>query len=313
MTKFEHPTEFSHQSVRDLAWAISSPPLISQPSSLCVWPDSQWYQQIYEAALPWLNRVNSDPAELDELLAGQKDRRLGKYFETLWFYWLSHNPRYQLVENNLQIIIDGETLGEIDFIVFDKHTGQTMHWEVAVKFYLGVGDTSDMSNWYGPNLRDRLDIKVEHLLHRQSIVTRDPRVTQWLKQQGTSIDQCAVILKGRLYYPWKYFARLYQQHQSAAAVSPALCAPDHLSSVWLSQRKLVEVFDDKQDFLPLINAGWMERIPTQSVRKPYTKHDIIKTVSNKDLRLPLQVQLLNPHHSCDRAFITGDEWPTIVV
>lgn len=310
---FIHSAEFKHQAVRDMAWAVSSPPLISQPSCSCMWPDGQWYQQHYEDTLPWLNMVDSDPAELDELLAGRRDRRLGKYFETLWFYWLSHHPRYQLIENNLQVIFDGETLGEIDFIVFDKLTRQTMHWEVAVKFYLGVGDVRDMSNWYGPNLRDRLDIKVEHLLQRQSVITRDNRVIHWLKQQGISIDQCTVILKGRLYYPGHYFGRLYQSSDSLEAISPALCAPDHLYSMWLSQSDFDDVFDDRQCFVPLIKNGWMERIPTQSVRNPYTKTSLIETVSNNEMRYPLQVQLLKPRHSCDRVFITDDEWPTIVV
>lgn len=306
-------SEFKHQSVRDMAWAVSSPPLVSQPSCSCVWPDSRWYQQVYEDTLPWLNRVDSDPAELDELLAGQRDRRLGKYFETLWLYWLNHNPRYQIIENNLQVIIDGETLGEIDLIVFDKLSRQTMHWEVAVKFYLGVGDTRDMSNWHGPNLRDRFDIKVDHLLHRQSVISRDHRVTPWLKQRGISVDQCTVILKGRLYYPESNVGYPYQNNDPYELISPALCAPDHLYSMWISQSRFDEIFDDKQCFLPLINYGWMERIPTQSVKKSYNKNNIFEIVSNNMVRLPLQVQLLKPCDSWDRAFIMGDDWSTIVV
>ena len=308
----KHSTEFRHQSVRDLAWAISSPPLISQPSSASIWPDSHWYQQAYDEALPWLKATDTDPAELDELLAGQKDRRLGKYFETLWSYWISHHPRYQLVENNLQIIIDGETLGEIDFIVFDKVTGKTMHWEVAVKFYLGVGDTRVMSNWHGPNLRDRLDIKFRHLLDRQSVISRDQRVAKWLKVRGIRIDQCVVILKGRLYYPWDNALSFLQNGASPSTISPALCAPDHESGLWLTQKKLDEAFDSQPCFLPLINTGWLERIPTRSVKKSISKTTINETVSNKEWRLPLHVQCLKPCRSWDRVFITGDDWPQII-
>lgn len=308
----KHSAGFKHQSVRDLAWAVSSPPLLSQPLSPCVWPDSQWYRQIYEDTLPWLNRVDSDPAELDELLAGQKDRRMGKYFETLWFYWLSHNPRYQIIANNLQMIVEGETLGEIDFIVYDKLTDQTMHWEVAVKFYLGVDDTRVMSNWHGPNLRDRLDLKVQHLMQKQSVFTRNDQVSRWLEQQGISIDQCTVILKGRLYYPWKKLVHMDQAHGLPKTLSPAICAHDHLFSPWFSQREFEQAFDDRQCFLPLINIGWMEKIPTHSAREYYTKSAIDEIVSNKIFRLPLQLQLQDPRHCYDRAFITDDGWPTIV-
>ena len=304
--------EFRHQSVRDLAWAVSSPPLLLQPSSPCVWPDSQWYRQIYENTLPWLNRVDSDPAELDELLARQKDRRMGKYFETLWLYWLSHNPRYQIIANNLQIIIEGETLGEMDFIVYDKLTARTMHWEVAVKFYLGADDTREMRNWHGPNLRDRLDIKVRHLMQKQSVFSRSEQVSLWLGQQGISIDQCTVILKGRLYYPWKTFAQMDQVHGQPRVLSPALSAQDHLFGTWFNQREFEQAFDNRQCFLPLINNGWMEKIPTNGVRKFYTKKDINETVSKKIFRLPLQLQLENPRHCYDRAFIADDGWPTMV-
>ena len=294
----KNSVEFEHQSVRDLAWALCSPPLISNLSASCVWPESKWYEQIFEQSLPWLLAVDEDPVQLEKLLAAQKDRRLGKYFETLWYFWLCHNPRYQVIEHNLQIIIDGETLGEIDFIVLDKVMKKIMHWEVAVKFYLGVGDTSEMSNWHGPNLRDRLDIKVDHLLHRQSVISRDQRVAQWLKQRGLQVDSCAVILKGRLYYPWQ---------QNAA--SPEKCCADHLRSRWLNTEQFAQAFDEKQCFWPLINSGWMERIPTLCVKKSYNKKALYETVSNKSIRLPLRLVLYNSSHTRDRLFLVGLEWP----
>jgi len=302
----KNSAEYKHQSVRDLAWAVCSPPLISQFSHSCVWPERRWYQQVYQESLPWLKMLDFDPAELDELLARQKDRRLGKYFETLWFFWLSNNPRYQVIENNLQIIVDGETLGEIDFIVFDKMTKQIIHWEVAVKFYLGVGDTSEMSSWHGPNLRDRLDIKVEHLLHRQSVITRDRRVAQWLKQRGIQIDECAVILKGRLYYPW---CKNASWDNLSDVISPAQCGADHLRSWWLNPLQFEQVFDDRQRFIPLINTGWLERIPTPSVKKLYFKKGIFETISNKTVRLPLHLKLCNLEHTRDRLFLAGLDWP----
>lgn len=304
----KHSHEFKHQSVRDLAWAISGPALLSQPSSACTWHDKQWYQQIYQEALPWLNDIDVEPSELDALLAQQKDRRLGKYFETLWLYWLQHNDRYELVVNNLQVIIDGRTLGELDFIVFDKRRRQTMHWEVAVKFYLGVGDTREMCNWHGPNLRDRLDIKVQHLLHRQSMIRQDQQVRQWLGEQGLEIDQCSVILKGRLYYPHQDLDHLAQRDAFIRRMSPSLCSAELSYGWWFKQREFDKEFDAGQCFLPLINQGWMESISTDTVKAFKTKEDIFETVSNNKLRYPLHIQLCNPYHSCDRAFIVSDDW-----
>lgn len=302
-------SQFKHQSVRDLAWAISSPPLISQLSSPCSWPQSRWYQQLGDESLPWLITVDADTAELDELLAGQKDRRLGKYFETLWFYWLSHHQRYQIVEKNVQLTIEGETLGEIDFIVYDKRTKQTFHWELAIKFYLGVGDTREMSNWHGPNLHDRLDIKVNHLLFRQSLITRDARVTQWLKQNGIVIDRCAVILKGRLYYPLSTVSLAAQDSAATGVISPPQCAPDHLQSWWIRRHQFDEIFDSKQCFVALINKGWLAKIPTSPDSDTYLKNALFKTLSNNELRLPLHLQLCKPYDNWDRVFLVDEHWP----
>ncbi len=305
-------SEFRHQCVRDLAWAIASPPLLSQVVSKaaqhCAWPPSQWYQQLYDESLPWLKKLDSDPSALEALIGKQRDRRLGKYFETLWFYWLKFSPRYEIVENNVQVIIDGETLGEIDFIVFDKITRQTIHWELAVKFYLGHGDTREMKNWHGPNLRDRLDIKVDHLLHKQSMISKDRRVKQWLHRHKMKIDQCAVILKGRLYYPWQTIASLTQS-QSLKAVTPLRC-PDELAfGCWFRLSQFDEVFDEAARFVPLINAGWLEKIPTIDVREKYSKEGIYKTVSKNIVRYPLHLLLCSPLHSLDRVFMVDESWP----
>ena len=309
-------TQFKHQSVRDLVWAISSPPLVVLRGQSCHWPDNRWYQRVSEESLPWFCKVDEDPAELESLLDKQKDRRLGKVFETFWLYWFSHHPRYEVIENNLQIIVDGETLGEIDFIVLDKMTDQMVHWEVAVKFYLGVDDTSEMSNWYGPNRRDRLDLKVTHLLQRQSIVSKDQRVRQWLEQKGLSIDQCAVILKGRLYYPWDSLlatsARSTEQLKPEDWLkrlnSPRQCCSHHLYSWWFNESQFNQEFDSKQCFVPLIKQGWMESIPTLNEQGACDKNYLIKTISDKKLHLPLQFQVCNPCHDWERAFLVQENW-----
>ena len=230
------------------------------------------------------------------------------YFETLWLYWLRHNKRYQIIEHNLQIIIDGETLGELDLIVFDRVTKQTAHWELAIKFYLGIGDTREMSNWHGPNLHDRLDIKVSHLLHRQSLITKDRRVAKWLKQNGIDIDACAVILKGRLYYPWLVSSREEPGGSVMNVVSPLQCSSDHLNSRWLRLSQIDQAFGSKQCFVPLINRGWLEKIPTLNEIQTISKKSLFESISNNGVRLPLHVQLDKPQHSWDRVFLVGENW-----
>ena len=313
------PDSFRNQSVRDLAWAVGSAPLIRQPSigqqithdgNECMWPDSRWFRSLYRGSIELFERADASPDELDDLLAAQKDRRLGKYYETLWYYFFANHPGYEVLASNLQVIIDGRTLGEFDFIVLDKAAGRTIHVEVAVKFFLAAGDperggTRDMANWYGPNLRDRLDQKVDHLNQRQVRLASQPEVGEYLSTLGISIDGCMVFLKGRLFYPWQL--RAYEGRLMDFA--PSQCADDHPYSWWLSRDQFDEVCDETQCIMPLISRGWLERIPTASVKNSITKSALFETVSNKKMRLPLLVQSCNPCHSWDRAFLTANDWP----
>lgn len=306
--------QFKSPVVRDMVWAICSPPLISGLPSPCRWADADWYANLLSQDTGWLKSLDADPAELVELVEQQRDRRLGRYFETLWLFWLRRQQRFYVLENNVQIIIDGETLGELDLILLDRVTGETLHWELAVKFYLGVGDTRKMANWHGPNLRDRLDIKVDHLMRRQSIIAQEPRVAAWLRSQGIVIDHCGVILKGRLYLPWSSGAQHTARRSTEALLPdrrslPSVCSSQVPTGWWFDSDEFNQFFEEDCRIVPLIGQGWMERIPTSSVKKFFSKHSINETVSNKKYRFPLHVQVYNPDFYWGRAFIVDKNWP----
>ncbi len=290
---------FRHQVVADLAWALSSPPLMQPVDTICEWPQATWFQRIYHEALPWLQLLDNDPSELVELLSHQKDHRLGKYFETLWYFWLQKQSRYEIVETNLQLIIDGQTLGEMDFILFDTEQRCFLHWEVAVKFYLGVGDTRLQSNWHGPGRKDRLDKKFRHLIQRQCVISREPQVRDWLLSKGIEIDNYQVILKGRLYY---------QGNPGLRAGAPAQSAQQHLRSFWLPLDAFEALVDGSFRFRPLIKEGWMAKVSTNSKSENWNKSELLEALSNKDIRLPLHVLSSKPLFSNCLFFIVDENW-----
>ena len=322
--------EYENQVVRDLAWAISTPPIIIPESYSCHWPKSSWFQNAYKETLSWFHELDQDSSTLESLLAKQKDKRLGKYFETLWFYWFDCHPRYDVLAHNLQIIIDGETLGEIDFILYDKKSKKVLHWEVAVKFYLGLSDTVQMSNWHGPNRRDRLDIKVNHLMNKQSQISHDHRVADWLRRQEFVVEQCAVILKGRLYYHYTQFEDnkisderfnnekikygkkddINKVNVGAAEklISPVHSGGDHLHGKWFRQSEFEACFAENQCFVPLINSSWLESLPTDGINNIVAKSEVIETLSNKELRLPLHLQLYKGESEGDKIFLVNENW-----
>ena len=64
-------------------------------------------------------------------------------------------------------------------------------------------------------------------------------------------------------------------------------------------------FDDKQSFLRLINNGWLEKTPTSSAIKSYTKRGVFATVSNNKWHLLLSLQVCIPCCRGDRAFLVA--------
>lgn len=291
---------FQHRCVADLAWAVSSPPILNDQGGECTWFDGLWYRERYHEIEHRLLQLDRDPMRLQQLLQAQKDQRLGNYFETLWAYALELDPRYQLVERNLQIIDGERTLGEMDFIVFDNDTGRYAHWELAIKFYLGVGDTSRHQAWYGPGKKDRLDLKVDHLRDRQTLLSTNPLVRARLDQRGIVISDCAVILKGRLFYPWQCRALRYQ---------PQAANPSHLAGSWLTRDQFLQGSDPDQRYLPLIRRGWMSEYSTHDRVESYTAKELISLLDGGSCRLPLHVSMLGAPFGHERLFIVDNNWP----
>jgi hypothetical protein len=235
---------YKNALVRDLAWALSSPPLLQRSDPHVRWLENGWFKQISRQYVDVLEQLDKNPRPLQEIVDAQKDRRLGNYFETLWRFWLSNNPRYRLLFANLPLRSGSRTLGEFDFLVKDNETGKTLHWEIAVKFYLGVADTSQPANWLGPAQRDRLDIKTNRLLNHQSRLCHHPQAVQLFEQLGIQVDETWLILKGRLFYP-----------ADVSANKPNGAYPGHLRGFWIDQRSLSSL--QASLWLPLERHQWL--------------------------------------------------------
>ncbi len=291
---------FKNSCVADLVWAVSSPPLLNTTVNGCNWFSNDWYQQLHDELIDELHQLDRDPQALQGLLAAQKDQRLGNYFETLWAYVLELSTRYELVERNLQIHDGERTVGEMDFIVFDRHSGRYAHWELAVKFYLGLGNTVQHNAWHGPAKKDRLDLKVEHLRSRQTLLSQHPAAQAELAQRGITIEECAVIMKGRLFYPWQ---------QQGPEWNPEDSNPSHLRGVWLTRDQFQQAFAPGELFEPLIRSGWMANNSTYRELQAYTADALIGLVDSGSYRFPMQVNHLKASSGQGKLFIVDNSWP----
>lgn len=198
---FEPWLDYQHPLVRQLAFCIASPNIISStPSELqsqqihdFAWhPDHTWKQH-YLNYISRLKQLDLNPQDLLDFLAQLKSTRLGLRFEYLIWFWLQDSDYhcYRVMAHSYQVIEGAFTRGEMDFVLFNHDTQAVEHWEVALKYYLGESDLS-LAHWYGLNRDDTLLKKLKHFCSQQFK----------FKQMGeTAITQRYAVMKGQLYLP----------------------------------------------------------------------------------------------------------------
>ncbi|QGX40619.1 DUF1853 family protein [Permianibacter aggregans] len=203
---------------QQIIWAFNSPPLLaaSHFSSLV----DQSLLELPESAVEAL-----DAAESLEHLIRQNEipTRLGKFFEQLISAGLRCHPRWRERLSNLPIQDDERTVGEIDLIVEQLPSARIEHWEVAVKFYLGLDQLDNPTYWFGPRLTDRLAIKLNKLFHHQLPLARWAQKEGKLPSDLATIAESKALVKGRLFYP-------LDQLQRTARFANA----EHERGVWAS-------------------------------------------------------------------------------
>ena len=286
---------FHDPLVRDLYWALTGAPLLRRSDTDVHWPGGDWFCTIGYGYKPRLLQLDSDPRPLRDALRGQKDRRLGSYFESLWRFWLADNQRYSLLRANLPVRDQGRTLGEFDLLVEDRDSGLTLHWELAVKFYLGVADTAQAGNWWGPSRRDRLDIKTARLLQHQARLSRQPSAAGLLQRLGVRIDQTWVILKGRLFYP-----------AAAPAVTPVAAHPGHERGFWVTAGGFADL--PQGVWLPLERRQWLAPVSAVDPALCLSGSALLERWHSTAPRRPLCMARIVDGSEIERGFVVPNDW-----
>jgi hypothetical protein len=157
--------------VRDLAWLLLSADLLRPQPPMGALASAFETPQELHAAVDWLRALDAAPHALHRDLATTRMTRLGRYAEWLLGWFLQHGPAARLIAASVPLRRAGVTLGECDFLL-QTQRGVRLHWELAVKCYLHAGpaspqSTARLADYVGPNLKDRFDLKLAHLLDHQ--------------------------------------------------------------------------------------------------------------------------------------------------
>lgn len=241
--------------VRDLAWVIASPPLASGKYDGVAWWNDDFLSSEYQACLPALEALDKDPSPLLDHLAQQKSKALGHRFEAFVAYWIEISPNFELLYRSVQLHSDGRTLGELDFILRDKRSQKVIHLEVAVKFYMGLQPLGKPENWHGPNLKDSLAKKLNHLKTKQTQLS-----LQHPELLPVAIDERCCCLKGRLFYP-----------EAFSQLMPPQLVPEGISSGHLQGYFGIDVqqFAEslKAEYISLTKQQWFTELDESDVKQ----------------------------------------------
>jgi hypothetical protein len=297
--------------VRDLAWACFSPPLLHiEQLAGAASGISSCQLQLTAARRHWLSEIDQHPSSLLEHLARHPTRRLGKYYELLWHFFLQQDPDTELLACNLPVQGEHRTLGEFDCIYYCAQRDCHVHLELAVKYFLGL-DTSSTADagtgarrWLGPDSRDNLEAKQEQLVQRQIVLGDLPVAQPALQALGVSKLAKEIALKGYLFWPW-------QSELPAPPGYNTACGYHH----WLRCDELEAhcTGAGTHSMLILPRMRWLSKAHSPAPVEHLACAELMQSVAGHFSRdpFPLLIAALdrdgNEQH---RFFVTPQQWPS---
>lgn len=210
---------FRSRLVRDLAWAMTIPPLVEPlwpppplppidgesdhdkvqiVSDRRYWLEPTFYVDGWNRMYRTLRALDGDDTPLQRYFNGTEGMRHGLRYERFLRFWFDHDPAIDVVCADHQITDEkrGTTKGQIDFVI--DYQGTRIQLEVAVKFFLRVSPPGEegaqrrhqIENLVGTDLKDRMYRKVAHMLFHQRTVR---------SRECGRIDRSVLSLRGFVY------------------------------------------------------------------------------------------------------------------
>ena len=261
-----------------------------------------------DARRDWLDELDRSPSALTAWLERSPIRRLGLYFEALWQYFLETDPLVDLVAHNLPVRANGRTLGEFDCLYYCHERQRHVHLELAVKYFLGIDSetTSEHSHWqqwWGPNSVDRLDLKINHLMKKQSQLGQRPEAEAVIKDLGIIDPILEVEIRGYLF-----------RKNGSKLPSPVGYNDQHPLGQWLfhsEARAFIATFRSTQ-FATLPRLHWLSRAKANN-NLCCSGSDLIEDLDahfNAGTRPQLVAAFDLQGWETQRFFIVPDGWPS---
>lgn len=224
------------------------------------------------------------------LPAADRDRRLGHVFEQWLLQCLHQHPYLDVRAHNLAIRHGARTLGELDLVVHDRRNDRFEHWELTVKFYLGL----HQDYWPGPNPADQFQRKAHHLFTHQFPLSDRSVARHYLAELGIPrIDGKRLLSRGALFYP-----------ADRPLSAPEGVHPLHTRGWWWSAANLPPTWQ----WLPLRREQWLGMNPLSDKGTSLLASTAVLDYV-QSLNRPVMVLGVDPNRPIPQSgFIVSEQW-----
>lgn len=234
-----------------------------------------FYQNLRNSAIKELKQVDHRTA-------------LGRYAERLLAAWFSINPHFELLAFNHQLIKDQLTIGEIDFLLWEKENKRAIHLEFALKYYLAFPENGK-TRYIGPKGRDTLEGKTKKLLeHQLKLCYNYPELLEDNLQAQKFKAQ--LMLKGIIFYP-------YQERIKNEAI---WLRRKELESISLETNAHYFILENRRDWI----YPYDPILRTDSLNRDEFKRRVEKTNN-----IPLLNLIVTEEEKEILLMIVDDDWP----
>lgn len=134
-------------------------------------------------------------------------QRLGKFLEAMLYQCFEANSDFKVLLWGEQLIENGQTLGELDFLLEDQSDGSLVHLEMAYKIYLQLDAVEGRYPFYGPKLKDSLEQKLQKLADRQFPLINHPHFQALIADRELRQE---LWIPGQIYLPAEFNSKLHK-------------------------------------------------------------------------------------------------------
>ena len=268
------------QLAADLRWAMECPSLI----------DSARCEILETTTLAHSLRLDQIPPPTNH--------KVGAYFESLIQFWLTQICQFDLVAAGRQIVIDGRTVGEIDFLYRDD-TGELIHLETAVKFYL-AHRVPGRCSLIGPNANDDFAAKLDRMCDHQL-----PLSERYLPK----VVRRVALVKGVIFY----------RSNDGALVMPDGLSNRHRRGIWIYENEMdrlrhqLEAIADPRSwsFSLMRKPYWLSCIPelTEVMGLDELQARIATHFLSSESPLMVSCRLAHGTTETHRLMVVSHQWP----